>query len=384
MKNWFQWQFRKKQTDGILNFSKKRNKKIALVIYAPWAVKAFSEGSFKDADFNGHSMHWESIEMVKCLAAEGYNVDYIDCLSPLPGIDWGKYQLVIDERGNLYDHCEEIKCPKIFYATGCDSQFHNDAEEERLSEFNKKFGLNFSAQRKVSPILSGQVADITTYFGNDFQKNLFPKPGNTFLLNLSTVYLPSVKSAYPIEERRKNFIWLGSRGFIHKGLDIVVEAFAEQPDLNLHICTDLTVEPEFYEWYKKVTRRSGNIFYHGFLVVSSAGFSSIIKKCIAIPFLSCAEGGGGAVLQAMQFNCFPIVNKSTALRGHEFGILLEADKREDLLNELKKSLDLIRNLTGKKLEQMATASGQYSRKNHSRKAYAVSFKELLSKIHEKN
>ena len=236
MRNWFQWQIRKKQTDGILNFSKKKNKKIALVIYAPWAVKAFYEGSFNNADFNGHSMHWESIEMVNCLIAEGYNVDYVDCLAPLPEIDWAKYHLVIDERGNLYDHSEEIKCPKIFYATGCDSQFHNSAEEQRLSEFNKKFGLNFSTQRKVSPILSGKVADITTYFGNDFQKNLFPKPDKTFLLNLSTVFLPPPKSVYSTAERKKNFIWLGSRGFIHKGLDIVVEAFVEQTDLNLHIC----------------------------------------------------------------------------------------------------------------------------------------------------
>ena len=32
---------------------------------------------------------------------------------------------------------------------------------------------------------------------------------------------------------RPHFMWLGSRGFVHKGLDVVLEAFSEMPELAL-------------------------------------------------------------------------------------------------------------------------------------------------------
>lgn len=384
MLNWFQ-QFGKSQKQpGIIHFSKNRNKKNALIIYAPWAVKAFSERTYLERNFNGHSMHWESIEMVKCLFELGYNIDYADCTAPLPTISWKKYHLIIDERGNLYDHIAEIECAKIFYATGCHWSFHNKAEELRVNEFNQHFNLNFSAERKVAPILSCEVADITTYFGNNFQKQLFPNPQKTFSLNLSTVFLPGSKAIHSVAERRKNFIWMGSRGFIHKGLDIVLEAFVNQPYLNLHICTDLTIEPEFYTWFKVLTESANNIFYHGFLDVSSSLFSSIIRQCIAIPYLSCSEGGAGAVLQAMQFNCFPIVCESTALRGQEFGIVLKGRRREELLQELNLSLIEIKALPDSVLEEMTITSSEYSRKHHSRHAYTDSFNNLLSLVHAAN
>ena len=97
--------------------------------------------------------------------------------------------------------------------------------------------------------------------------------------------------------------------------------------------------------------------------------------------MSCSEGGGGAVLQAMQFNCFPIVCESTALRGQQFGLVLKTKRREDLLKELNECLKNIQELPDNILEEMAVNSGAYSRKNHSRKAYSESFKKLLKMIH---
>ncbi|CAN5353006.1 hypothetical protein BH09BAC2_BH09BAC2_15970 [soil metagenome] len=329
-------------------------------------------------------MHWESIEMVKCLNTLGYDVDYADCTSPLPKIHWEKYVLIIDEKNNLFEHNSSIKAKKIFYATGCHWEFHNQSEEIRIGEFNDKFHLQLKTERKAPVLLSEKVADITTYFGNDFQNKLFSNPDKTFQLNLSTVFFPVKKSAYSIEERRNNFIWIGSRGFIHKGLDIVVEAFVKNKNINLHICTNLQTEPEFYEWFRNITEKSENIFYHGFLDLSTKEFSYIIDKCIAIPYLSCSEGGAGAVLQVMQFDCFPIVNEATALCGQEFGILLQGTKREDLLHSLKSGLSEIRNKPVEELEKMALASGEYARKNHSRKSYSESFKKLINTLDAAN
>lgn len=38
-----------------------------------------------------------------------------------------------------------------------------------------------------------------------------------------------------ISSSRRNFLWFGSVGLIHKGLDIVIDAFKELPDLSLNV-----------------------------------------------------------------------------------------------------------------------------------------------------
>lgn len=70
-----------------------------------------------------------------------------------------------------------------------------------------------------------------------------------------------------INEVKKNFLWMGSLGLIHKGLDLLLEIFNELPDYNLYICGSTKNEPEFEYLYFDELYRTKNIHTYGFVGV---------------------------------------------------------------------------------------------------------------------
>lgn len=368
-----------KQTTEILTINSKEKTKFALIIYIPYAIKSWIEKKYIDKHFQSHSMHWESIEMVRILIGMDYNVDIVDCTKNLPHIEWHKYQLIIDERNNLKCAPAITTQKRIHYATGCQWLFHNTAEYKRLLEFRSRTGLSLSPERQVEPTYSEEFAQYTTYFGGEFQRNLLTYPDRGFQLALSSSLIPDKKEKN-IETSRHNILWLGSRGYIHKGLDIVLEAFKGQKDFNLHICSNLQQEPLFFDWFKKNFSQSQNIFYHGWMEVYDPNFHQLAESCIATIYCSAAEGGAGAIIQAMQFGCIPIVNQSTALRAQETGFLLEGDTSLELLVAINKTLNYLSDMSDSALIEKSGIVREYANKNHSRYAYSESFKKLIKVV----
>jgi hypothetical protein len=306
-------------------------------------------------------------------------VDYYDCRQQHVISDTGKYDLIIDERNNLNKFKDNYKAKKIFYATGSQWLFHNTAEYKRLLDFRSRTGLSLSTERQVEPIYSEEVAHYTTYFGGEFQRNLLTHPDRGFQLALSSCLVPEKKEK-SIKTSRHNILWLGSRGYIHKGLDVVLEAFKGQKDFNLHICTNLQQEPHFFDWFNKNFSQCPNIFYHGWMEVNDVRFQQLAESCIATIYCSAAEGGAGAIIQAMQFGCIPMVNDTTALRAPETGFLLEGDTFLELVASINKTLNYISGMSDSALFEKSELVREFANKNHSRNAYSASFTNLVKVV----
>lgn len=368
-----------KNTNDVISFTDAKRSRHALIIYVPWAIKAWKQNDYEDITFNSHSMHWESVEMVRILTGLDYNVDVADCTKSLPIIEWHKYQLIIDERNNL-KHAPTITGQKrIHYATGCQWLFHNTAEYKRLLDFRSRTGLSLTAERQVEPTYSEELAHCTTYFGGEFQRNLLTYPDRGFQLALSSSLVPEKKEKR-IKTSRHNILWLGSRGYIHKGLDIVLEAFKGQKDFNLHICTNLQQEPLFFDWFNRNFSQCPNILYHGWMEVNDGRFQLLAESCIATIYCSAAEGGAGSIIQAMQFGCIPMVNGTTALRAQETGFLLEGDTCLELVAAINKTLNYVSGMSDSALCEKSGLVREYANKNHSRYAYSASFKNLIGVV----
>jgi hypothetical protein len=365
-----------KNTNDLISFTDAERSKDALIIYVPWAIKAWKQNEYDDIKFNSHSMHWESVEMVRILTGLDYNVDVADCTRSLPIVEWNKYQLIIDERNSL-KHAPIVSSQKrIHYATGCQWLFHNTAEYKRLLDFRSRTGMSLPAERQVEPTYSEEVAQYTTYFGGEFQRNLLTYPDRGFQLALSSSLVPEKKEK-KIKTSRHNILWLGSRGYIHKGLDIVLEALKGQKDFNLHICTNLQQEPLFFDWFFKNFSQCPNIFYHGWMEVNDPRFQELAESCIASIYCSAAEGGAGAIIQAMQFGCIPLVSETTALRAEKMGFLLEGITCLELVTSINKTLKYISGMSDLALSEKSGLVREYANKNHSRSAYSASFKNLI-------
>lgn len=58
---------------------------------------------------------------------------------------------------------------------------------------------------------------------------------------------------------RKRFLWFGSGGMVHKGLDLVLEAFAEMPEYHLTVCGPVSREQDLEQACFKELHQTPNI-----------------------------------------------------------------------------------------------------------------------------
>jgi len=94
------------------------------------------------------------------------------------------------------------------------------------------------------------------------------------------------------DSTKKNYLWLGSTDFIHKGLDLVVDAFSEMSDYHLYICGPIEREKMFAKAYQNELYELPNIHTIGWTDVTGNEFINLTKKCVGVIYPSCSEGGG--------------------------------------------------------------------------------------------
>ena len=116
---------------------------------------------------------------------------------------------------------------------------------------------------------------------------------------------------------------------------------------------------------------------NGWMDVNDLHFQHLAENCIASVYCSAAEGGAGAIIQAMQFGCIPIVNDSTALRGQHTGFLLQGQSPKELISSIRQVLKYIGDMSENELAEKSVAVRSYANANHSRAAYSQSFRQLI-------
>jgi glycosyltransferase involved in cell wall biosynthesis len=270
-------------------------------------------------------------------------------------------------------------CKKILHITGAHWQFQNDAEMKRLLDLKIRKGIQLKPRRQVPPSLGIEHADCATILGNDFTKGTFAYSGKPlYQIPLSTTvqFLYNEKN---YDKIRKNFLWLGSSGMVHKGLDLVLDAFSELPDFNLTVCGPVSQEADFKKAYFKELYLSPNIRTLGFVDVRSDQFLDLIKNTNALIYPSCSEGQAGSVITCLHAGLIPIISFQSGVDIYDFGIIL---KNNDI-DEIIKSIAKISQKSDEELQTMSKKAWLYARNYHTPEKFAVSYdafvKDILSK-----
>ncbi|HAP22267.1 MAG TPA: hypothetical protein DCR27_13450 [Lachnospiraceae bacterium] len=108
----------------------------------------------------------------------------------------------------------------------------------------------------------------------------------------------------------KSFLVLGTDGFVHKGIDLLIETFRHHNDWNLFLCGS-----NLRKTLKKLKYLplSPNIRDCGFINIYGDTFSSLAKTCTYILLPSCSEAPSTAILTGMCHGLLPIVMKGNGL-----------------------------------------------------------------------
>lgn len=352
----------------------------ALVIFSTPGVQRYMEGRFDESDpfFNKHTIYWETVEIVRQLNMHGYIVDYADNRATFEG-DWQRYAVIIDGSDNL-KHAPAVPSQiRIHYTTYIHWLIWNRAELERIAWFKERTGILVPMNRQLPNILSDEYADYLTYYGTETQANSFSAKSIKHQLNISAVLAPDYRKK-DIAKAKNNFLWLGGGGLIHKGLDIVMEAFAHMPDMHLYIAGNLRGEPKFWQWAGQILSKNPNILNLGWMDVGSPAFDDIAQNCIATVYASAAEGGPGSIAQVLHWGLIPIVTKSALVRAETLGHIINGETDRELIDSTAELVRTVANTSESKLRSTSDAVAQFARNTHTRPAYSESLSSFLDII----
>lgn len=359
--------------DIVTLISETRSDKNVLLSYITHPFKVERESH----KFYSHTNMWECQQIAKTWVKHGYNVDVIDWdnKSFLPKKE---YSVFIDIHSNMERLAPILgdNCKKILHITGAHWQFQNHAEMERLSDLKSRRGIELNPRRQVPPSLGIEYADCATILGNVFTQGTFEYSGKPlYPIPLSTTV------QYPYYEKnfdkiKKNFLWFGSSGMVHKGLDIVLDAFSELPDYHLTICGPVNREADFDKAYFKELYQSQNIRSFGFIDVKSDRFQDIIKNTNALIYPSCSEGQAGSVVTCLHAGLIPIVSYESGVDVDDFGIILHKSS----VDEVVESIKILSQKPNEELRRMSKSAWLYAQAHHTREKFAESYNAFVDNI----
>lgn len=357
----------------IENYFKTKNEKNVLISYI---TQPFNFGK----NYN-HSNFQESTEIAEIFKSLGYNVDIIQ--HNFNRLDLKKnYNIIFGIEPNFSILVKKLKPHiAIYYATGAHYEFQNEQENSRIHQFYNRHKINLIPRRQITKHDSLKMADAIICIGNEWTKNTylkyFKKPIEPVRISSYSLFNEKILDKKNWDTAKKNILWFGSVGAVHKGLDLVIDIFKNHPELHLHICGNVSLESDFFNYYKDDLLNKPNISYYGWVNTNSKAYQVLIKKCAFVVLPSCSEGMNGSVITCMNYGLIPIITKETGVTlPVNNGYILKSDD----INEIEKQILFCSNQSNSSLKSQSEALSSYSKNNFTIANFSLDFKNAILKI----
>lgn len=329
---------------------------------------------------HSHTQWWESLQVVQTFLDLGFRVD---------AISWRNtefrparaYDVAWDVRVLLERWAPDLpdSCVKILHGETAHCSYHNPAQIRRLDALEARRGTRLAPNKMIEDNRSLEVADAVTFLGE----------GDPFI---RSTYEPAGKPLYPIpistpitwpwiprdfEQVRNRFVWFGSGGLVHKGLDRVLEAFAGMPELHLTVCGPIEQERDFEREYWRELYQTPNIHLHGWVDISSPEFVELMRRHLALVFASCSEAQCGGVVTCMHAGLIPVVSRQTGapLNPERGRLLPDAD-----VETIRRTVRDLAATDPKVLEAMSRAGWEHVNQRHVRPVFAAEYRAAIDDI----
>ena len=362
-----------------------RHREVTLDAFGPVRGRALLsyriEGFILEPDspsLQRHTNFWQSVQMARTLTELGFIVDVIDYrnLEFHPRHD---YSLFIDVRNNMERLAPYLGpgCLKIFHIDTAHLLAHNANEAARLYALLQRRGVTIQSSRAQSPNRGIETADCATGNVGEFSLSTFRYAGKP----IYPLPAPVAHSFDWPEDRdwdacRRRFIWFGTGGLVHKGLDLVLEAFAGLPDCHLTVCAPLETDPAFTSAYQRELYETPNIDPVGWVQIGGTDFKRIVTTCCAVVFPSCSEGLSTSTLECMHAGLIPVVS-------HQVGVPTEGIGFEIspcTVDQIRKLVRQVTEMPPDELKSMCYGAWEYARMNHTRARFSEVYREVITQI----
>lgn len=352
-----------------INFKETSVQKKALVCYQ-------TNCYFKPVDsvVQRRTQPFEIISIINTFIESNYVIDLIDCTESRipPAIREKKYDLIFGFGESHYIMTNlNPEARSVLYMTENTPEFSYREEKKRLDYYYERHG------RRHKIIRSGMFykkhhfekpySHVITMGEPELLKEKYPEPFSIFPTGLIN---SQFKYGFKNHElTRKNFLWLGSLGAIHKGLDLLIDVFKENNDIVLHICG-------LSDFEKKLLKvpSSKNIVNHGYVFVSSDNFLKLVRECSFIILPSCSEGCSTSILTGMLHGLIPVVMKDAGFnRLGDNALFLDSYKIEYLLARITE----LSNSNPQELSILSRKIYKFALENFTIKSFSKNIRRIL-------
>lgn len=332
-----------------------------------------------DKQLTGHTNYWEAVRLTELFIQRGYAVDVIDT-THTSFIPRKQYDICIDTHSNL-DRLASLlgkNCIKVLYTLSSHWLFQNAASWQRSYNLLRRRGVALPPERLLQPSTSLECADIVLLLGNDQTASTYAYASKPeFRLSISAVreYEAPYKD---FESNKKNFVWLGGAGAVHKGADLTLEVFAQEKDFGLWMVGKY-LYPEFEKAYWTELHETKNIRSIGHLDLSSPQFEELRSRCVFMIYPSCAEGQSGGVIAAMHAGIIPILSKEAGVDVGDFGFIL----KENTIEEIRKTVRYVASLPAEELASRARKAWETARAHYTRAQFDIQISSFIDLLEAK-
>jgi len=175
---------------------------------------------------------------------------------------------------------------------------------------------------------------------------------------------------------KRKFLWVGSYGMVQKGLDLVLEAFAEMPELELTVCGRPEKEEDFFKLYESLLKNTTNIHLHGWIDMGTDEFLKIAQTHASVIYPGSGEGGAGSVIHCMHAGMVPICTKMASIDLMDFGLLIENGTVEAVKSAAKSFVSM----TDREVEERARKSYEHARRVHTREEFSKNYRTFAKNL----
>ncbi len=335
-----------------------------------------------------HTNNIEALSIAEVFKGLNFNVD-ICHFEYDEEIDYTKYNIIFgfgDPLTNsFYNRTTSILT--IYYGTGMHICTQNYNTLNRIEEVYEKRHVwipesgrivdnAWSIQTTiVNAIVTLWNQEVVNSYSKYFNKNIYNVPVSFYEI-LSEKEVIKIIENKNFSEARYHFLWFGSSGLIHKGLDLLLDIFSKINKYHLHICGPIENEHKFKKVYYQELYKTSNIHMYGFIQLESVLFKNLMQNCAFVIFPSCSEGGGASVINVMANGLIPIVTREASIEVKKFGLNID-QLNENAIEQSMKSAIL---LSDSELTKRSMECFHDTRCTHSINAYKTSLNKALTEI----
>ncbi|MCP5181858.1 MAG: glycosyltransferase [Pseudomonadales bacterium] len=322
-----------------------------------------------------HPAAWKNWNLARTFLDLGFQIDAAP--SDAQPLFAGKsFDVVIDVRSNL-QHLSEVLAShgtRIMFPQFCHWALHNGGQLQRYQNLLLRSGIALQPSRLISYTDSVECADRIVTPGSAFSTRGFSHTGAAiYHINQAPPNATMQFVKRDFDSARKHFLWISGSGAVHKGLDLLLEAFSQRPELHLHICGDISSEQPFTRAFDHLLRERTNVHLHGWMDTQTESWLELCRRCAFVVLHSASEVTATSPIAGMYTGMIPIVNEGADQATMDFGCLL----RQATVGELLDALDRMSSASTQELEQQSQASFDHAAHRYTQSGFMLSLRSAM-------